>query len=360
MKKIFTIVLFLSFILHATSQNLGDSLQNKIECSSFLNDADVAFQNGLYTSCVDILEQGLQVCDLNKIQREQALELLSKAYIELDNTEQIDNSIIRLLTNNPHYELKPENYSEDFTRQVNTFRVKPKFSIGLRNSCNALVFNTTETYAILTDVDYSQPYNHRGISLLYYGTAEYEFAKNMSFNLECSYFGSSFTRTMSKEPSFLLTYSETDKYLALPFYLKNYFRPSKNTLIYLSYGMNYLHLQKALADVNVKYSANDYYLTGNNYAYDATSNNIDVRDLRTPNLFLLTQGIGFGYAIKDLRIFADLRYSEGLNSFVNADNWYANTSLVDDFYYVDNSVTFSYFEFGLSISYTLKNSVIKK
>jgi hypothetical protein len=80
-------------------------------------------------------------------------------------------------------------------------------------------------------------------------------------------------------------------------------------------------------------------------------------EMRNKNTYEWLAGAGIGYKLKNLRLFLDIRYFGGINSFTNANKRLSNSSLVNDFYYVDNSVKLNQFEIGASISYTFINSV---
>jgi hypothetical protein len=81
--------------------------------------------------------------------------------------------------------------------------------------------------------------------------------------------------------------------------------------------------------------------------------------MRNKNTFEWLAGAGIGYKLKNIRMFLDVRYYRGINSFTNASNRYDVPFLQSDYYYIDNSVKMNKFEIGASISYTLKNSVKK-
>jgi hypothetical protein len=81
--------------------------------------------------------------------------------------------------------------------------------------------------------------------------------------------------------------------------------------------------------------------------------------MRNINTWQLIFGAGIGYQIKNLRLFLDARYFAGLNTLSNAAQRNQNSTLINDFYYIDNSFKINQFELGASVSYTLFNSVKK-
>jgi len=79
--------------------------------------------------------------------------------------------------------------------------------------------------------------------------------------------------------------------------------------------------------------------------------------MRNRNNFEWIAGAGVGYKLKNLRLFADVRYYGGLNSITKPETVAINNTLATDYLYMDNYIRFNQFEIGASVSYTLFNSV---
>ncbi len=360
MKQIIFIFIFSGWFVFLFAQNQETNSSSVSSCSTFQEDAKSAFQNGLFLKSISDLEWSLMNCKLTKSEKKDAYELLAKSYIELDQTEKADSIIEILLKKNPHYELKEDNHSEGFNRMMKKYRIHPKLTIGIRNSLNTLQYRTTKIYSVLPGVDYKAKYNHQGSAFFYYGLAEYEFIKNTSLNIEGIFFWSSYNRVIQKNPSFNLYYYEKDNFLEIPVYFKQYIRVTKNLIPYISYGLAWLRILDASANVSISYTTGDNLTTGHNYDYTAFNNNIDVKSMRNVNNLEWILGAGIGYQFKNLKLFLDVRYFEGLTNITNANKRYNNDRLVNDFYYIDNTVKIDQFEFGATIAYTLKNSIKKK
>jgi hypothetical protein len=81
--------------------------------------------------------------------------------------------------------------------------------------------------------------------------------------------------------------------------------------------------------------------------------------LHNQNNYEWLAGLGMGYRFKNLGIFIDGRYTKTFNNITNTANRYANSVLVNNYYYVANSVKLNKYEIGLSLCYTLKSSIKK-
>ncbi len=68
-------------------------------------------------------------------------------------------------------------------------------------------------------------------------------------------------------------------------------------------------------------------------------------------------GAGIGYSLKNLRFFVDVRYLGGVGSMSAPENSDLLPILRDEYFYIDQEMKINQFEVGVTISYTLLNSV---
>jgi opacity protein-like surface antigen len=349
-KRTSFILMFLFSCCLVQGQKTAKSLMNDQKCSDILKEADRLFPEGHYERCINALEELLKSCDLSRSEKEHSLELLAKAYVETGDIEKAEATVNLLLVNFPHYELKEADNSEVYNRLVKKYKIHPKFSIGIRNTADWLHYTTTKVYSVLDGLDYTAPYVLKGYGFMYYGWAEFEFDKDISVNAELIWRITRYNRDIqSKVPEIGFTgFSENDSYIEIPLNLRKYYHIGQNIIPYLSAGISYLYMTKALGTASI-YSTKDKILT--------QSDNKNILDMRNRNTFEWLAGAGIGYKLKNLRLFLDIRYYGGLNSFTNSSKRLNNHDLIDNYFYVDNSVKLNQFEIGASISYTLINSV---
>jgi hypothetical protein len=348
---IFILVLIFGFSLLSAQTFLLDKVADSVRMAT-LKEAETSFQNGLYQQCVDTLQALIGKGKCTKIQLQQALELQAKANVELDEREQADAGILRMLKNNPHYELNERANPEGFNRMVKKYRVHPLLSVAIRNTANWNRFTSMKTYTVLDGMDYNSPYRGpESFGFFYYAWLEYEFVPTLSVNFEWIFFHTLYNRTLVKAPDITLTFNENFNFIEFPVSIRKYFQfpISKSIYPYVTLGGCFLIITGAEGWAGLTVGDSSQYL-----------NKVDMMPMRNRLTFEFTAGTGLCYQIKNLRLFIDMRYFTGLNSLSNAAKRNANSSLRDDFFYVDNAFRMNQFELGASASYTLFNSVKKR
>jgi hypothetical protein len=300
----------------------------------------------------------LKSCDLSKSEKGHAMELLAKAYIDAGDPGKADAAVYRLLTRFPNYELKESDNSEGFNRLVKKYNVHPLISIGIRNTGKWIYFKTTKVYTVIDGLSNTEPYSHLGYGFMYYGWGEIEFDKDISINGDLIFFTTRYDRYIHKDPSYDQQFWEVDNFMQIPVYFKKYFHVGKNVLPYVTAGLSCQYMMKAVGYTNLSYSKADVF-TGKNADFNSYWHNIDMIEMRQKYTYDWIVGAGIGYKLKNLRMFLDIRYYGGLNSFTDASKRLHYPVLASDWFYVDNTVKLSQFEMGASISYTIFNSVKK-
>jgi hypothetical protein len=356
MKRIVLILILLTDYWLLTAQITSSVTRSDHDCSSIIKGADKLFQDGVYDKCITDLEGVLKACRLSRSEKEHAMELLAKAYIETDDPGKAESTVNVMLIKFPHYELREADNSEAYNRLVKKYKIHPEISIGIRNSADWIIYKPTKIYSVLDGLDYSAPYEHKGYGFMYYGWGEIEYDKDISINGELIYFWTKYDRNIKKAPGFNLNYWEINNFIEIPVYLKKYFHIGKNILPYVTAGMGWLKMTQANGNADITYTKDDI-ITGKNADLNASIRNVNMGEMRNENTYEWIAGAGIGYKIKNLRLFLDARYYGGLNSFTNAAKRLSNTTLINDYFYVDNSVKLNQFEVGASISYTLTNKV---
>ena len=356
MKPAVTILFLLAFTISIAGQQNYFKIEVAQDCSGKLNAADASYQTGSFIKCINTLESILDSCDLSRKDKEKALELLAKSYVETGDPDKAEAAVNLLLKNYPHYELKEADGPEAFSRLVKKYAIHPLFTIGAKNTANWLRRPTTKVYSVLDGLDYSQPLIEEGYWFTYYGMAEYEFIDGLSVNGDLMTFWARFTRNFYKDPGFSLTYWERDCFVEFPFYIKKYFHVGKNVLVYGSGGIGAVFTYRAIGNVSIEYTAADI-ITGKNVDFIGALYSIDVLDMRNKITGQWNAGIGIGYKLKNLRMFLDVRYLGGIASFTAPEKSDLFPELKNDYFYIDNEMKINQFEVGATISYTLFNSV---
>lgn len=356
MKRFVIIIYLITFTLILKAQY---QTWDKEECSARITNAETAYQTGLLIDCIKTLENALKSCNYSRKDKERALELLAKSYVETGDMDKAEATVRLLLTNFPLYELREAENPEMFNRMVKKYQIHPLFTLGAKNTANWLRHKTTKVYSVLDGLDYSQPLDESGYWFTYYGMAEYEFLDGISFNGDVMFFLSSYFRNFYKDPGFKLSYWEHDGFIEFPFYLKKYFHVTKNVLAYASAGAGVFYMWKARGNVTLEYTKNDI-ITGKNADFKGEQYDINLLSMKNRLTGQWNAGVGFGYKLKNLRLFLDARYLGGMSSITAPEKSDLFPELKNDYFYIDQEMKINQFELGATISYTFINSVKRK
>ena len=328
------------------------------DCDKKIIEAENSLASAEYNNCIQILTSALSDCNNSKKEKEDIYELLIKAFIETDNVVEQDAYAKKLLENNPTYELKETNNTEDYNRLIKKFDVHPLLSIGIRNTAMDPSFETKKIYSVLLDkVDYSAPYSTSNILLMYYAWAELQFNKNTSLNLELTLLNIQLERNFSKL-NWEMTYHEKMSFIETPIYLKKYIFSTKTVFPFISLGLSYLRLTRSRSDATINYLTESP-ITGDKSNFYSATNNMDMLPMRNKNTVSALAGLGIGFKFKNFGIYLDGRYYRGLNNLTKTQKRFYNESLINNYFYIDNAVLLTKFEAGITIAYTLKNSIKK-
>jgi hypothetical protein len=354
MKRTLFIILMLAGALTIGAQQSSSSGYQ--DCTDKYRSAESAYQAGLFTDCIRTLEGMLDSCDLLRKQKERTLQMLAKAYIETGETGKAESTVNVLMKNYPHYELKEEENPELYNRLIKKYQIHPMLIIGVKNTGDWLRHKTMKTYSVLDGLDYSKPFADKGYFFTYYGSAEYEFIRGLSINIDGMFFYSSWDRYFWKDPGFELIYWESDKFIEFPLYLKKYFYPGKNFLLYVSAGYGVFYNYWSRGNVSLVYTKDDV-ITGRNADFDGHLYDFDMLPLHNKVNGQWNAGAGIGYSLKNLRFFVDVRYLGLTGSITAPEKSDLFPELKNDYFYIDQEMKIDQFEVGLTISYTLFNSV---
>jgi hypothetical protein len=345
------LIIFLVFIFCFVFRSEGQDriVVQKIytDASDILQRAKDLFSAGDYDGCINLIED-FRVPGkyfFTKKAKEDILVLKTKAYIEKDNMEEAQLTVKKILIKNPGYELIENDHTEDYNRLVKKFVVYPLFTIGARNSALHPMMKTKKIYFVLEGKDYSAPYKSKTDFITeYYGWIEYGLNRSFSVNIEGSLNSCSYTREMNGGKKWQLNYSESMSFLEIPVYLKGYLPFTKNIISYASVGFGWMRMLSAKANIAL---------------YNQTDDEFDVLKMRRKNSFEAIGEVGLGYKFRNLKICLFGRYFKGLNSITNSARRFDNPELIENYYYIDNSVVLDKYELGASISFVIKNAVKK-
>lgn len=352
MKKVKHIVLIISVLF-------GLNGHAQTDCYVQVQEAEMLYFDGEFEKSAKLLDSLLRSCKYPKKDKELVLTTLIQNLIELDRIEEVHIRMEELLKVNPNYEVKTEIVQQDFLKYLNKWKVRPRLSVGGRVGINIPTFNVKRTYTILNGVDYSAKYKGQ---LVFHGGVmfEYEFINNLSGVVEFIFSQYKYERTLTGNNNWQLKYDERINYFEVPVYIKKYFSFDNSKLEpYLLAGGIFQFPYSATADLNLAFNNFDV-LTGTTDQNTLTSLDVDRENEREGFNADLAFGAGLSRKVKNVVFSFDLRYVLGLTNIMEVTNKYDNQDLIFNFYYIDNDVKASKFEFSVSVNYIFNYSIKKQ
>lgn len=335
--KVVTIGIFLCLSLNMVTQAQ--------ECERILRKAERSYDNGQLRDVPGILDNCLKG-GFNKTQREKSYKLLVLTHLFLDNIDEAEGYLLKLLKSNPQFEVSPLDPPE-FIYLYNGFRTKSYFSIAIKGGMNNTFVNTLNVNGVGNiPLGYHQNSSKMGYQV---GLGiNFRLWQNFELSAEFNIVNRRFSQVDSLKTTFftdveqplgynfsIIDASESQIWVGVPIMMKYGF--TKNKMQPFIYG-----------------GVSMYYLLGANL--NVTRFNVDPSDIETPQRavtgpsvklveagirekyhYSLLAGTGFKYKIGTDYLMFDFRYYVGINNLrndqatLNADN-----DLVFRYGYVDN------------------------
>ncbi len=362
MRRTLIIMILLSAAAAVSAQQNTIASPDASDCQGKLRAAETAYQAGLFMRSVEILEKAIDSCDFSRKEKEQALELLAKSYVEAGESGKAETTVNILLKKFPHYDLREGRNPEIFNRMVKRYEIHPMLVIAAKNTGDWLRHKTLKVYSLLNTIDYggTQSRIETGYFFTYYACGEYEFMKGLSINIDGMFFYATTFRNFFESPSFELTTWEKDRFIEFPLYLKKYFDLGNNFRLYISAGYGPFINYYASGNFYLKYTRDDIAITGRDQDFDDFMENVDMLPLNNKLTWQWNTGAGIGYSYRNLRFYADIRYVSEVGSYKAPEKSDLIPRLKEDFFYIDQEMKINQFEVGVTIGYTLFNSVKRK
>jgi hypothetical protein len=361
MKRALTYLVFL--FAFAWSANAQMSLKRLLNSSSdqVVQDANELYNKGDYKGCIQMLDSSADKI-WTRVGRVKMYSLKAKAFLEMDSVAKAENTVRTMLKKNPNYELIEDDNEEDFNMLVKRFTVRPKFSMGGRNTLFSPVFKIGNTFSLRPDIDYTTYYEFlRNIELRYYLDAEFGFRRNFSLLVELSKFSITYRRYLVNNTGTIgIHYGENLDLSELPLSIKKYIPIGKSWMVYGMSGLSFIHLLNSVASVDIREIQTDPFSQQTSES-DASDNFINVKKTRHADFTEWINGFGVGYRVSNFRIYLDFRWYKGLNTINDGKTRFSNPGdLQKTYYYVDNDFYLDGHEIGASFTYTFKYKVRKK
>lgn len=317
-------------------------------CSELLVQANKAYNMGKYEQVITLLKTDIDICDFNKIEREQATKLLASALSTIDEVEEAEILVYNMLKKNPNYVVQTTVDPQPFVNILDKFERSPRSVVGFYVGGYNPFINTIKSYSVWDAADYSSKYKtESNISFsLYY---QYFLTQKLSINLEPEITNLKFSREINVADMVNISYNEKATLLKIPVsigyevYKKNNFSATLSAGFYGSYALGY------------QYNLN--YQLPNAGLIESSG---ELQNQRNNKNFGYQTGLNLAYTKNRLRFSAKLDYSANLKMYNNSDNRYSMDNSLLDYYYIDDDIKISNLSIKLGVAYTFSYKIKHK
>ena len=318
------------------------------DCNLSLEQARSNFQLGHLFTIPSILKPCLDN-GFNKVQKIEAYLILTRTYLLIDDPISAEDSYLKLLGEDPEYEVDEENDPVDIVYLDKKFTTTPIFILFAKGGLNFSNASTIVNYGVdNTNLSNEEYTSKLGFNLG--GGIELNINDNLSVGLELNYFNRRYEYKNYLFNGDTQTFLERQSLIDMPLFLKyrrkyNKFHP----YVYAGYSMAFL--LNASSEVELT----DLIVTGenNNSEIGVTGPPESLSDLRNRLNTFIVGGVGTKYRIGYNYLFFDVRYYYGLNNIVNEANQYSSSSLLYKYGFVDDYKRMTSLSFSLGYIWPL-------
>lgn len=320
------------------------------DCGTSLDRAIDLYENASFTEVISLLNPCLEK-GLVEEERWQAYRLLALSYLFLNDVENADMAIRKLLEINPRYQPNPGRDPIELIRPLQSYGSYPRFHAGPKGGLSYSIQEITERHLVAGNSDLSRS----GLFLVgndFGLTFDLAITPSISFAIEMLYSSRSFGYTAEPQPTIHTEYAEHLSWLNIPLLIRYQFDAgSVRPFIYGGYSM------QALLGASSDFTTTVFDLDSNAEpaAVRSEYSNNGVRsttDRRSALNHGLVAGAGILYPLGAGLIMIDLRYEHGLAQLVRPEARFTDNDAVFRFLHVDDD--FRIRSFGLQIGYVFE------
>jgi len=324
------------------------------ECSTALDRAGKSYEQGSLRDVIETLTPCLQ-SGMSPEDQWQGYRLVALAHLFLDEPDEADTAIGRMLAINPRYQPNPGRDPIEFLRPLEDYGSYPRIYAGVKGGLNRTGREITRQFSV---VGHDAALNDNAFTL---GSdigvmLDVNIAPRLAVATEALYSSRTFSQTSRALFTIDRTYTEHLTFLTIPLLLK-YRIGDWSVEPYLYGGYFAGLLLGASSDLEATLvSAGPDTLelpTGTSRAF--SDNGIrSTQDRRNGVNHGITGGAGLVYKLGAGALVVDARYCHGLAPIVKAQGRYAEQGTVFQYLYVDDD--FRLRDFSLSIGYVFQMS----
>lgn len=327
------ILSFLCVVLPAIAQDSA--------CENALDKAKLAYSNGKVKDVKTLLTEDCIKQFPQKESVQEAYYLLCTASLFLNDKEKASEYMLKLLRMQPEYRLQP-NMPMEFKQFYEEFIVAPVLLVGIKVGGNINIANPLRSFAISNML----PESNLGKYNVRYGfqgglVVQRPLNKKFDVGLEGLFRISGYQYNNKYLEYINITFTETQRFLELPLYIKYNFKNKfnfsrdmrflKNKIFpYISVGTTFSMLSKSSGvALRLDQGADTAPLT-------LESDPFDMKAARHTNKIMPMGALGVEYKSGRTILSLEVRYNRMLNTQVRSEMRYANQELLLKYGHTDN------------------------
>ncbi len=293
------------------------------------------YEQGRLHELPDLLTEILKSGE--KSEKVEAYELLTEAYIYLEEPEKADEAMLNLLRTDPYYRPNPEVAPAELIALHKTFRTREIYRLGVKGGANALFPNfVSSNNAAISNLSSKSGFGFTGSI-----TGEIPISDKFTINPELQIQLMSFTGTSTSQQSsgeFSTTALNKLGYVSVPVTVQYQLLESKLR-------------PYVLAGVSPDYMISSNVTFNEQRAGFTTMGPATFSTLDAANKFNLSSIVGAGMRMRIAGgyMVAEFRFKYGFSSITSIPNTYINSSQVFDFKYAEGIYKLT--SYSLSLGY---------
>jgi len=319
------------------------------DCQNILVKAKELFVNGEFDAVIGLYENKLNNCRFSKEEQLELYKITSSSYFEIDEIESGNDIMRKFLRRSPSYIANPNFDPVSFARAFNTFRVYPKFAIGMNvGVCHDRIL-VSKIYQVSDSINYKNNYQSGFLPTFHFYMKWYPF-HFMSLSTGVGIVTHSYTKLYTGNHSMSMYMTENYSSVNVPIivslmpYKTRKFTPAFYFGVYQNAG--------AGAECNATMKVNDSKEQTLTYDFKAELTD-SYRNLDHNGILL---GTSMSYKFGSIELFADYRYSHQFKQ-LSTDVLYPSLEMPVNLSILTDEFKLDYMEFTIGIQINILHSV---
>ena len=335
----FLFIIFIIFALTAES-----ALVFGQTCGETLNKARDSFNSGHLYEIPALLKPCLDN-GFNKDQKIEAYWLLTRTYLFIDDPISAEDSYLKLLKQDPEYQIDPERDPVDMVYLSKKFKTTPIFVLYTKLGTNLSTVSLIHNYGVDNTSATNESYQSK-LGFHFGGGGELNASDKLSLGLELNFFRRSYSYSNMLFISDKQTFQENRTGIDLPLFIKYRWDFVKiRPYVYAGIGFTYLLSSKATVKLTDRVGSDINDLS----EIPVTGPPVDLKSVRRAFTRFAHIGAGVNYRIGYNYLVLDVRYMAGLSNMTDEEGQYSNPTLLYKYGYVDDDKRLN--NFSLSVGF---------